>query len=151
MNFGRNLHILHYQNKHRLLSSQLCSQALLIDELIEEGYLYVLTSRLQSDPIEHRFSQYRHMSGGRFLVSLLEVQHSEIILGCRSLIKENVNSCEEDLKKDHKNPINKEFLAIFDLNSNEISESTLLPETEEVATTIAQFLSYITSNCWLYS
>ena len=74
------------------------------------------------------------MSGGRFLVSLLEAQHSEIILACRSLIKENVNFWEEDLKKDHNNPINKELLAIFDLNSNEIFESTLLPETEEVAT-----------------
>ena len=65
------------------------------------------------------------MSGGRFLVSLLEVQHSEIILACRSLIKENINFCEEDLKKDHSNPINKELLAILGLNSNEVSESTL--------------------------
>ena len=46
-----------------------------------------------------------------------------------------------DLKKDHKNPINKEFLGIFDLNSNEISESTLLPETEEAATTIAGYIA----------
>ena len=67
------------------LITTLRSQELLIDELIEEGYLYVLTSQLQSDPIECRFSQYRQMSGGRFLVSLLEVQHSEIILACRSL------------------------------------------------------------------
>ena len=49
------------------------AQALLIDELLEEGYLFVLTGRLQSDPIERRFSQYRQMSGGRFLVSLREV------------------------------------------------------------------------------
>ena len=69
------------------LITTLCSQALLIDELIEEGLLYVLTSQLQIDPIECRCSQYGQMSGERFLVSLLEVQHSEIILACCSLIE----------------------------------------------------------------
>ena len=34
---------------------------------------YILRARLQSDPIERRFSQYRQVSGGRFLVSLREV------------------------------------------------------------------------------
>ena len=95
---------------------------MLIDELIDEGYLYVLTSRLQSDPIERRFSQYRQMSGGRFLVSLLEVQHSEIILACRTLIKENVNFWDEDLKNNYDNQINDELILTLDLNSNEISE-----------------------------
>ena len=36
-----------------------------------------MTSRFQSDPIKRRFSQYRQMSGGRFLVSLREVTNSE--------------------------------------------------------------------------
>ena len=72
------------------------------------------------------------MSSGRFLVSLVEAQHSENILSCRSLIKEDVNFWEEDLKKHHNDLINKELMVILDLNSNEISESTLLPETEEV-------------------
>ena len=63
-------------------------QAMLIDELLNDGYDYILTARLQSDPIERRFSQYRQMSGGRFLVSLREVQNTERILSCRSLIKE---------------------------------------------------------------
>ena len=56
------------------------AQAHLIAELLEEGYSFVLTRRLQSDPIERRFSQYRQMSGGRFLVSLREVLNSESIL-----------------------------------------------------------------------
>ena len=30
---------------------------MLLTELIEEGYSYVLTRRLQSDPIENSFSQ----------------------------------------------------------------------------------------------
>ena len=61
------------------------SQAMLINELLNEEYDYVLTKvlltrRLQSDPIENRFSKYRSMSGGRFLVSLREVETSEKIL-----------------------------------------------------------------------
>ena len=49
---------------------------MLIDELLNDGYDYILTARLQSDPIERRFSQYRQMSGGRFLVSLREVRNT---------------------------------------------------------------------------
>ena len=54
-----------------------------------EAYQYVITARLQSDPFERRFSQYRQMSGGRFLNNLREDLNSKRILRCRSLIKEN--------------------------------------------------------------
>ena len=67
------------------------AQAMSIDELLGEDYIYVLTGRRQTDPLERRFSQHRQMSGGRFLVSLREVLHSERILAGRSLIRENVN------------------------------------------------------------
>ncbi len=43
----------------------------LVEELLEEGYEYVMMGRFQSDPLERRFSQYRQMSGGgedRFIV-----------------------------------------------------------------------------------
>ena len=55
------------------LINRLRLQAMLIDELLNDGYDFVLTVRLQSDPIQRRFSQNRQMSGGRFLVSLREV------------------------------------------------------------------------------
>ena len=71
---------------------------MLVDELLEEEYLFVLIGRLQSGHIERRFSQYRQMSGGRFLVSLRDVYNSERILSCRSLIKEGISFWEEDLK-----------------------------------------------------
>ena len=61
------------------LTKTIRSQALLIDELLSDGYSYVMTFCLQSDPIERRFSQYRQMSGGRFLVSLREVLNSKRI------------------------------------------------------------------------
>ena len=59
----------------------------LIDDLLNENYDYILTSRFQSDPIEHHFSKYRKMSEGRFLVSLREVKNSEKILLLNSIIK----------------------------------------------------------------
>ena len=43
-------------------------------ELLNEGYNYVLTGRFQSDPLERMFSQYRQLSGGRFLVSARSAQ-----------------------------------------------------------------------------
>ena len=42
--------------------------ASLVEELLEEGYHYVLTSRFQINPLELRFSKYRQMSKGRFLL-----------------------------------------------------------------------------------
>ena len=42
----------------------------LIEDHLSGGYKYVLTTRFQSDPLERRFSKYRQMSGGRFLVAL---------------------------------------------------------------------------------
>ena len=51
-----------------------------------EAYQYVITARLQIDPVERRFSQYRQMSGGRFLNNLGEVLNFKRILRCRSLI-----------------------------------------------------------------
>ena len=45
-------------------------QAMLMQELLDEGYEFIFTHIFQSDPLENRFSQYQQMSGGRFLVSL---------------------------------------------------------------------------------
>ena len=55
---------------------------------------YVILRKLQIEPLVKRFSQYRQMSGGRFLVSLRVVLNSERILKCRSLLNENMNIWE---------------------------------------------------------
>ena len=55
---------------------------------LTEAYQHVITARLQSDSFERRFSQYRKMSGGRFLDNWPVVLNSNRILQCRSLIKE---------------------------------------------------------------
>ena len=65
------------------LIGTLRAQSMLAVDLLSEGYEYVMVGRLQSDLLERRFSQYRQMSGGRFLVGLGEVIVSERILACR--------------------------------------------------------------------
>ena len=63
------------------------SQADLLDKLLMDDHKYILTARLQSDPIERRFSQYRQLNGGHFFVSLREVEISEKNLLCQTLLK----------------------------------------------------------------
>ena len=79
-----------YQTKSALVTT-LRAQADLINELIDDRYEFVSTTRFQSGPIERNFSQYRQMSNGRLHVSLRELLNSERILSCQSLIKENIN------------------------------------------------------------
>ena len=69
---------------------------MLIQDLLNEGYQYILTSRLQSDPLECHFCKYRQMNGGNFLLSLREVNNSEKILKIRSLLKEDIDIFESD-------------------------------------------------------
>ena len=133
------------------LSKQTCDaliktlrfQALLTKELLQEGYAYVLTGRFQSDPIERRFSQYRQMNGGNFLVSLKEVSNSEKILLCKSLIKQNVIfwNGESNIQRTP----DFEELQKFRVAASEMSvvmqEATLSPDSEEVAFVLAGFVA----------
>ena len=119
------------------------SQAMLIDELLNDGYDYILTARLQSDPIERRFSQYRQMSGGRFLVSLREVRNTERILSCRSLIKNDINFWKEDLQQPERNE-DESYEMIDEIlrdRIEEISESVLDDDSSEVATNISGYIA----------
>ena len=79
------------------LTTTLPVHAMLIDDLLNEAYQYGITPKLQSDPVERRFSRYRQMSGGIFLVSLRKVFNSDRILRCRSLIEGDILFCKEDL------------------------------------------------------
>ena len=98
-NLMKNIHLLDFNLEKQWFNTRyfdalirtLYAQVLLVEELLNSGYEYVILCKLQNDPLEKPFSQYRQMSGGRFLVSLREVLNSEIILQCRSLLKENVN------------------------------------------------------------
>ena len=110
------------------------SQALLVDELLNDSYDFVVTAQLQSDPIELRFSQYRQMSGGRFLVNLREA--------CRSLIKKDTNLWKEDLQpesnKDEKYEMIDEILRD---RIEDTSESVLDDDSSEVATNVSGYIT----------
>ena len=130
------------QTSHALITT-LRSSAMLIEELLDDGYNFVLTAKFQSDPLELRFSKYRQMSGGRFLVSLLEVCNSEKILAVRSLLKENINIWEEDLAETVQNEqsimaeIEKEISAI----STELLECQLSEDSMQVAVFVAGYIA----------
>ena len=91
-------------------------------------------------PIERSFSQYRQMSGVRFLVSLREVTNSERIIRCRSLVKADINFWKEDLGSD-KPSLNFSALVLLSEHEIEIAESTLDSSSEEVSTTIAGYIA----------
>ena len=63
-------------------------------DLIRDGFHCVLNGRLPTDPLERRFSQYRQMSGGRFLVSLTEILRSEKIITYQILLKRDIDFSE---------------------------------------------------------
>ena len=118
----------------------LCAQAILIDELLVDGYQFVRAARLQSDAIERRFTQYSQMSGRRFLVSLKEVINSEIILKCWLLIEVDIDFWEKHLKievEEFEISINK----AFDVQADDIMEAVLDDKATDVAITISNYVA----------
>ena len=78
------------------------------------------------------------MSGGRFLVSLLEVRNTERILACRSLLKADVDLGQEDLVT--KNEDIENFTGILEEHETDIYEVCLSDSSEEVAHVIAGYI-----------
>ena len=112
--------------------------AALIEDLLEEGYSYVLTARFLTDWLEKRFSRYRQMCGGRFLVSLREVVNSEQILMTISLLMEGVNAWEEDLKIDVQNSDLKKLES--EVVGIQFQEIELSEKSREVSTYIGGYI-----------
>ena len=80
----------------------------LIEVTLQSGTECILTARLQSDPLERRYGQYRQMSGGGFLVSLKDVLWSENILKMKWFLKEG---CDIDDAKTEEQSDMEESLA----------------------------------------
>ena len=118
------------------------AQACLIEDLLNEGYSYVCPRKLQSDPLERRFGQYRQMSGGRFLVSLREVMDSEKILQCRSLLKANVTFWDEDLslRPEPTSKLINEIVSAVEEREGELENIRLSDESAEVAVVVAGYI-----------
>lgn len=75
----------------------------LCDFLFDHGYDFILTGRLQTDPLERRYSQYRQMSGGRFLISLQDVLRSENIIKIKTYLQHSIplSSINEDSQNEN--------------------------------------------------
>jgi len=82
------------------------------------------------------------MSGGRFLVSLIEVLNTERILSCRSLVKGDINFWEEDLKPENVEYESEEKIdQILCDRVEEIIESVLDNDSLEVVTTVSGYIA----------
>ena len=113
----------------------------LSSKLLSEGYEYVLTGRFQTDPLERRFSLYRQMSGGRFLVSLNEVLRSESVIKIKSMLERDFKlSALEDLS--HYCVEKSVDVFIDETKSEELSNLTLSTDSEEVVVYIAGYISH---------
>ena len=80
-------------------------RALSVENLLTDGIDFVLTARLQCDPQEQRYRQYRHINGGCFLISTKDVIYSGKIQKPKSLEHKGINiedsvKIEEDVMED---------------------------------------------------
>ena len=81
------------------------------------------------------------MSGGRFLVSLLEVCNSEKILAVRNLLKEDINFWDKNIYKTFEYSTLKNIMRDIALLSSEILECQLSEDSMEVGVTIAGYIA----------
>ena len=123
------------------LTRTLRGQASLLEDLLSEGYKFVLTARLQSDPLERRFGQYRQMSGGRFLVSLKDTTCSEKILKIKSLLKAGVDLDESVRTDTNQASLEKELLQKIDELRIRVDTLQLSSDSREVAVCVAGYIA----------
>ena len=119
------------------------AQAYLVTDLLQEGYEFVIPAKFQSDPLEQRFSQYRQMSGGNFLVSLREVLNSKKTFLCTSLLKGGDGVLEEILEDTYNPSERKKFHESFTKIFEEaVTDNIALCEgSEKVAVTISGYIA----------
>ena len=74
--------------KHLLVLDTCIALSLLVRRLtVECGFEYLLTSRVQNDPLEHHFGLYRQMSGSNYNISYSQVVESERRLQLSNILK----------------------------------------------------------------
>ena len=115
--------------------------ASLIEELLEEGYGFILLSRLSTDPLERHFSKYRQMSGGRFLISLREAEESERILAMKSLLKESIDIWNNDVHEDKPELCKETVVTFLEPYRSDIERCILEEESVEVSDVIAGYIA----------
>ena len=113
--------------------------ASLTDDLLNDGYQYVLTGRMQTDEAERHIGKLRMMFG-RFLVGLVDVIRSESILLIQSLLKESVDIWDESLKPDKVSITMETVENVVGHMNREIKDCFLALESAEVSTVVAGYI-----------
>ena len=110
----------------------------LSSDLLNEGYKYIITGRLQTDPLEPIFSQYRQMLGGRFVAGHKEVYRSESILKLKHFylrieLTSNISSITEE---------ESDILQYFEtINQENFGYITISQDTVDVLTFVSGYKS----------
>ena len=124
------------------LKRTLRCHASLIEDLLNDGYDFVLTARFQSDPLERRYGQYRQMNGGRFLVSLKDVECSEKILKIKSLLREGFDINENVKVVENYAPALAEMDRIVELVIRDVDRLSLCAKSKEISDNVAGFVAF---------
>ena len=127
------------QTSSALIRELLCHAAL-IEELLDEGYRYILTSRFQSDPLKRSFGQYRQMRGGRFLVGLRDVTDYQKIMKLKRLLKGDINALIIFIKKEEEEKLQN---LLNDITSENLIKETIVlsDDTREVGIHISGYIA----------
>ena len=95
---------------------------------------------MQTDPLERRFSHYRQMSGGRFLVSLTEVMRSESIISLKTILKNELRVEELTSSEELDDEQISKFISGARFENHD--HILLSNDTAEVVTYVAGYISY---------
>ena len=121
------------------LTTTLRGTASLTQDLLNEGYDFVRTVRFQSDPLERYYSRCRQR-GGRFLVSLTEMNNAQRIFLLTSLIRDDVNFWNEDLSVEKSSEDMLKLLGEIESVSSELLQCSLSSDTQKVCTQVTGYI-----------
>ena len=114
--------------------------ASLIDDLLAKGYRFVLTGKCQTDPAELNIGKVRGMGGGRFLVGLVDVIRTEGIILLLSLLKEDVDIWDEELRPEKTAVTNEAVQNVIGDLKTDIKNCFLSEDSAEVSTVIGGYV-----------
>ena len=126
----------------QIFNALICTNNAIADlcsDLLESGYQFILTGRLQTDPLERRFSLYRRMSIDLFLVSLKEVLQSESIVKMKTLLKRNLDLEDFSISSTETEAQIQQFIS--DLDVENFDHLQLSEGAQQVAVYIACYIT----------
>ena len=99
------------------------------------GFQYLLTSRIQNDPLEHHFGLYRQMSGSHYQISYSQILESERRLQLSNILKLfDIKTKSDTIHK----PTLMEYLNTFSSVTDDGEDSNF--ELEKLVTNLEQVI-----------